>query len=101
MATTDLAEAAKVIEALTGVPPTVPELTKMTLQQEEQLLKMRALTQKIHYVVHTEDSKNRIEITLKTADPEAAQLLPQLREGIIASIAQLLYLVFVIEGERV
>jgi hypothetical protein len=32
----DLAEAAKVIEALTGVPPTVPELRKMTRREKEE-----------------------------------------------------------------
>jgi hypothetical protein len=32
----DLAEAAKVIEALTGVPPTVPELRKVTKRERQE-----------------------------------------------------------------
>ena len=32
----DLAEAAKIIEALTGVPPTIPELRKMTKRERQE-----------------------------------------------------------------
>jgi len=32
----DLAEAAKVIEVLTGVPPTIPELRKMTKREKQE-----------------------------------------------------------------
>lgn len=72
-----------------------------TPQQKEQLMKMQVFTQKIKYVIHTEDSENRVEVTLKTDDPEAAQLLPQLQEGIVTSVTQMLYQMFSMEGERV
>jgi hypothetical protein len=36
VATTDLAEAAKVIEALTGVPPAYPGLRKMTKKERRE-----------------------------------------------------------------
>jgi len=72
-----------------------------TAQQKEQLMKMQTLTRKIRYVVHTEDAENRVEVTLKTDDPEAAQLLPQLREGIVTSVTQMLYTMFAMEGERI
>jgi len=72
-----------------------------TAQQREQLMRMQTLTQRIRYVVHTEDDENRVEFTLKTDDPEAAQLLPQLREGIVASVTQMLYQMFAMSGERV
>jgi hypothetical protein len=64
-------------------------------------MKMQTLTRKIRYVVHTEDAENRVEVTLKTDDPEAAQLLPQLREGIVTSVTQMLYTMFAMEGERI
>lgn len=72
-----------------------------TAEQKEKLLKMQALTKKIRYVVHTEDKENRVEVTLKTDDPEATQVLPQLREGIVDSVTQMLYQMFSMEGERV
>ena len=72
-----------------------------TPQQRDQLMKMQVFTQKIKYVIHTEDSENRVEVTLKTDDPEAANLLPQLREGIVTSVTQMLYQMFAIEGERI
>lgn len=72
-----------------------------TPQQREQLEKMQGLTQKIKYIIHTEDSENHVEVTLKTDDPEVAQLLPQLRESLVTFIAQLLYQIFNISGERV
>ncbi len=74
----------------------------MAMQEEEQLLMMmQMLTQKIHYVVHTEDNENHIEITLKTDSLEAAQLLPPLREGIVTNVTQMLYQMFAMNGERV
>jgi hypothetical protein len=42
-----------------------------------------------------------VEITLKTDDPMAAQLIPQIREGIVDSATQMLYQMFAMEGERV
>lgn len=72
-----------------------------TPQQREQMAKMQQFTQKIKYVVHTEDKENRVEVSLKTDDPEAAQLLPQIREGIVESVTQMLYQMFAMTGERV
>ena len=72
-----------------------------TAQQKEQLAKMQQLTKNIKYTIHTEDSENRVEVTLKTDDPEAAQLLPQLQEGIVTSVTQMLYQMFAMNGERV
>ncbi len=72
-----------------------------TPKQREELVKIQALTQKIHYIIHTDEKENRVEVILKTDDPEAAQVLPQLREGIVASTTQMLYQMFAMTGERV
>lgn len=74
-------------------------LTMATPQQREQLERMQVFTKKIKYVVHTED--NRVEVTLNTDDAEAMQLLPQLQEGIVSSVTQMLYTMFAMEGSRV
>lgn len=74
-------------------------LAMATPQQKEQLAKMQVFTQKIKYVVHTEG--NRVEVTLNTDDAEAMQLLPQLQEGIVSSVTQMLYTMFAMEGSRV
>ncbi len=70
-----------------------------TPQQREQLMQAQQFTKKIKYVVHTEG--NRIEISLVTEDKEAAQLLPQIEEGIVTSVTQMLYTMFAMSGERV
>ena len=70
-----------------------------TPQQREQLTQAQRFTRKIKYVVHTEG--NRIEFSLATDDAEAAQLLPQIQEGIVTSLTQLLYTMFAMSGERV
>jgi hypothetical protein len=70
-----------------------------TLQQQAELLKMQQFTKNIKYVVHTED--NRVEVSLKTDDPEAAKLLPQITEGVVACVAQMFYTMFAMTGERV
>jgi hypothetical protein len=72
-----------------------------TPKQREELMKMQVLTQRIHYVIHTEDNENRVEVTLRTDDPEAAQLLPQLCEGVVTSVTQMLYQMFAMTGERI
>ena len=72
-----------------------------TPKQREEMMMMQVLSQKIKYIVHTEDSENRVEVTLKTDDPEAAQLLPQITEGIVTSVTQMLYQMFAMNGERV
>ena len=78
---------------------TLNPMSFATPQQQEQLTRMQVLTQNISYIIHTED--NRVEIILKTDDPEAAQLIPQLQEGIVGSATQMLYQMFAMGGERV
>jgi len=70
-----------------------------TPQQREQLVQAQRFTRKIKYVIHTEG--NRIEFSLITDDKEAAQLLPQIQEGIVNSVTQMLYTMFAMSGERV
>ena len=70
-----------------------------TPQQQEELARMQVLTKNISYVIHTEE--NLVGITLKTEDPEAAKLIPQLQEGVVASVTQMLYQIFAMNGERV
>jgi len=69
--------------------------------QREQILKAQQVGRNIKYVIHTDDQKNRIEITFKTDDPEASQLLPQISEGMVAAVTQLLFQMFAMSGERV
>ena len=70
-----------------------------TPQQKEQLAKMQQFTRKIKYIVHTDDE--RVEVSLKTDDPESANLIPQIQEGIVSSVTQMLYTMFDMTGERV
>ena len=70
-----------------------------TQQQKDQLAKMQQFTRSVKYVIHTEE--NRVEIALETEDSEAAQLIPQLKEGIVGSVSQMLYQLFDMKGERV
>ena len=74
-------------------------LTMATPQQKEQLAKMQEFTKKMKYVIHTEGKK--VEISLETDDAEAMQLIPQLQEGIVGSVTQMLYTMFGMSGERV
>lgn len=70
-----------------------------TQKQREELAKAQVLTKKIRYSVHTEG--NKVEVTLNTEDDQAMQLIPQLQEGIVSSVTQMLYQMFAMEGERV
>ena len=72
-----------------------------TPQQREQLARMQELSKRIKYIVHTDDAQNRIQITLKTDDPESTQLIPQILEAMVGSTTQTLYQLFAMEGERV
>ena len=72
-----------------------------TPQQREQLAKMQKFTEKIKYVVHTDDSDYRVEFSLKSDDAEAAKLIPQIQEGIVSSVTQMLYTMFAMTGERI
>ncbi|MFW6125488.1 MAG: hypothetical protein ACOC58_00120 [Chloroflexota bacterium] len=70
-----------------------------TPQQKQHLETMQQFTKSIKYIVHTED--NRVEFRLETDDPDAAQLIDQLLEGIVTSTTQMLYQMFEMQGERV
>ncbi len=70
-----------------------------TPQQREALMQAQQFTKKIKYIVHTEG--NRIEFSLITDDKEASQLLPQIEEGIVTSVTQMLYTMSAMSGERV
>jgi len=70
-----------------------------TPQQREELAKMQQFTEKIKYIVHTDDG--RVEVSLQTDDPEAAKLIPQIQEGIVSSVTQMLYAMFAMSGERI
>lgn len=68
-------------------------------QQKEQLAQMQQFTKDVKCTIHVED--NRVEITLQTDNEQAAQLIPQLQEGIVGSVSQMLYQMFNITGEKV
>jgi predicted GTPase len=70
-----------------------------TPQQKEQLAQMQQFTQKVRCTIHTED--NRVEVSLETDDEQAAQLIPQLQEGIVGSVSHMLYQMFGVTGKRV
>jgi uncharacterized FlaG/YvyC family protein len=70
-----------------------------TPQQREQLARMQKFTEKIKYIVHTDDT--HVEFSLKSDDHEAAKLIPQIQEGIVSSVTQMLYTMFAMTGERV
>jgi len=70
-----------------------------TPQQREEMAKMQQFTEKIKYIVHTDDG--RVEVSLQTDDPEAAKLIPQIQEGIVSSVTQMLYAMFAMSGERI
>jgi len=72
-----------------------------TPEQMQKMAQMQQLTKNIKYIVHTDDAANKVEITLQTEDPDAAQLIPQIREGLVASATQMLYQMFAMNGERV
>ena len=40
-----------------------------TPKQREELEKMQQFTKNVRYIVHTEDSENRVEVPLQTDDP--------------------------------
>ena len=76
-------------------------LAMATPQQREQIAKMQVFSKNIKYIIHTDDNESRVEVSLKTDDPQAAQLLPQIREGIVDSVTQMLYQMFAMTGERI
>ncbi len=70
-------------------------------KQYQDMLKMQQFTKKIRYVVHTDGASNSLEVKLESDDPEAAQLIPQILEGLLKSTANGLYQMFGMEGKRV
>jgi hypothetical protein len=74
-------------------------LLTATPQQQEELAKAQQFTKHIKYIVHTDEGK--VEFTLQTDKPQSAQLIPQLLEGIVASVTQMLYTLYAMEGERI
>jgi len=74
-------------------------MSMATPQQRAELEKMQVFTQKIRCTIHTE--KSSVEIKLSTDDAEAQTLIPQLVEGVVTSVTQMLYTMFNVSGERV
>lgn len=77
----------------------VNPLAFLSPQQQEMLKKIQAVSQHIKAQIKTSD--NELQVSLKTENPEAVQLVPQIQEALVNSIAQTLYQMFNIEGERV
>jgi len=75
--------------------------TFLSPKQQQEMLKMQQYTKKIHYVIHTDGKANSLEVRLESDDPEAAQLIPQILEGLFKTTAQGLYQMFGMEGKRV
>lgn len=71
----------------------------MTPQQQETLKKIQEVSKNISAQIKTSD--NQLQVWLKTDDPEAAKILPQIEEALVNSIAGTLYQMFAISGERI
>ena len=71
----------------------------MTPQQQEMLKKVQAISKDISAQIKTSD--NEIHVLLNTDNPDAAQLIPQIQEGLVNSLASTLYQMFNISGKRV
>lgn len=71
----------------------------MTPQQQEMLKRVQAVSKNISAQIKTSD--NEIHVWLNTDNPEAAQLLPQIQEGLVNSLANTLYQMFGIAGARI
>lgn len=74
-------------------------LAFMTPQQQELLKKIQAVSQHIDAQIRTSDGK--LEVWLKTDDPEALKIVSQIQEALVNSIASTLYQMFSISGERI
>ena len=72
-------------------------LAFLSLQQQEMLKRVQAVSQKITARVKT--GENGLEVELNTDDPEASQLIPQIQETLVSCIAGTLYQTFAIGGE--
>jgi len=76
----------------------VNPLSFLNPQQQEVLKRVQLVSQNINTQIRIVD--NEVRVSLKTDDPEAAQLLPQIQEALVNSIANTLYQMFNISGER-
>lgn len=74
-------------------------LAFLTPQQQETLKKIQEISKNISAQIKISD--NHLQVWLKTDDPEALKLLPQIQEALVNSIAGTLYQMFDISGERV
>lgn len=77
----------------------VNPLSFLTPQQQEALERVQAVSQNINAEIKT--SGDQLQVWLKTDDPQAAQLIPQIQEALVNSIAGTLYQMFNISGRRV
>ena len=66
----------------------------------EQMAQMQASTSHIKARIHSENNRE-ITIHLETEDPAAIQWLPQVTQGIVGGVAQVIYQLFGIQGEIV
>jgi len=73
-------------------------LAFLTPQQQEVLQRIQAVSKNINAEIKTSD--NQLQVWLKTDNPEAAQLVPQIQEALVSSIANTLYQMFNIIGQR-
>jgi hypothetical protein len=73
-------------------------LAFLTPQQQEVLQRIQAVSKNINAEIKTSD--NQLQVWLKTDNPEAAQLVPQIQEALVNSIANTLYQMFNITGQR-
>ena len=73
-------------------------LAFLTPQQQEVLQRIQAVSKNINAEIKTSD--NQLQVWLKTDNPEAAQLVPQIQEALVNSIANTLYQMFNISGQR-
>ncbi|MDD4986013.1 MAG: hypothetical protein PHQ43_09530 [Dehalococcoidales bacterium] len=64
----------------------------------ETFTKMQAITSRIKAEVSTDN--NEVKVRLETSDPEANELMLQVKEAVIKSVAQCLYQFFGIQGKR-
>jgi len=74
-------------------------LAFLTPQQQEVLQRIQAVSKNINAEIRTSD--NQLQVWLKTDNPEAAPLVPQIQEALVNSIANTLYQMFNITGQRV
>ena len=75
------------------------QLVFLSPEQQEMLKRVKSVSQKITARVKT--GENGLELELNTDDPEASQLIPQIRGALVSYIAGTLYRAFLIGGEVV